>query len=192
MMSENMSHDEIIESARDHASGMISEYEKYKDDKEYLKVDYCDDEGYICVYYGDILYLNPSGKFYTCWTTNQTDDDVENDQLFWDTINEIIEPLGLWVETGEGNACDVMICGEYVEPEPHFCKNCKWIDEEEYNLRLEICRCYKPQNIVQRNNILKFDHVGKKSMACFYYVERTPENKDDYKETSEYKGGCYL
>jgi len=116
-MSEDMTNEEIIESAKDYAKAMIEEYESVKDDKEYLKTDYCEDDQYICVYYGDILYLNPSGKFYTCWTTNQTDDDVEDDQLFWDTINEIIEPLGLWVESGEGNACDIMICGAYVEPE---------------------------------------------------------------------------
>lgn len=187
-----MTHDEIMESARDHADGMIREYESVKSDKEYLKSDYCDDDQYICVYYGDILYLNPSGKFYTFWTTNQTDEDVDQDTLFWEEVESILSEKGLWVESGEGDACDIMICGAYVDPDPHFCKNCKWIDGNEYALRLEVCRCYKPQNIVQRNNVMKFDHVNKSSMACFYYVERTPENMNEYKETSEYKGGCYL
>ena len=112
-MSEYMSNEEIIESAKMRAEGMIKEYESCKDDKEYLKSDYCEDDQYICVYYGDILYLNPSGKYYTCWTSNQTDEDIEADTLFWETVESILSEEGLWVESGEGNACDTMICGPY-------------------------------------------------------------------------------
>lgn len=191
-MSENMSHDEIIESARESALSMIQIFEDYKDDKESIKSGMFEDEKYIAVYYGNILDLNPSGKYYTCWTSNQTDDDVENDSMFWEEVESILSEKGLWAESGEGDDLDVFICGAYVEPEHHFCKSCKWIDEKEYALRLEVCRCYKPQNIIQRNNILKFDHVDKSSIACFYYDERNDKNKNDYKETAEYKRGCYL
>lgn len=114
-----MNNEEIIESAKMHAENMIKEYESCKDDKDYLKSDYCEDDKYICAFYGDILYINPSGKLYTYWTSNQTDQDIEQDRLFWDTINEIIEPLGLWIESGEGDGCDIMICGAY-EPSIYF------------------------------------------------------------------------
>ena len=69
----------------------------------------------------------------------------------------------------------------------HLCKNCKWINKEEFNMRYEVCRCYQPKNIIERQNKLLFDHVDKKSIACYHYEKRTEENKEDLKETEQYK-----
>jgi hypothetical protein len=107
----------------------------------------------------------------------------------WNDVEEALESYGLWIETGEDDGADVYVCGNDTL---HFCKNCKWMDKGEYELRLEVCRCYKPQNIIQRGNILKFDHCDKGSLACYYYVERTDDNANDYKDTLEFKAGCYL
>lgn len=69
----------------------------------------------------------------------------------------------------------------------HFCKNCKWINEKEYNLRLELCRCYNPHNIIERNNVMRFDHVTLSSLACYYYEERNDSNQYNYEHTEAYE-----
>ena len=69
----------------------------------------------------------------------------------------------------------------------HLCKNCKWINKEEYDIRYEVCRCYNPKNIVERQNKTIFDYVNKDSIACCYYEKRTDKNKDELKETEQYK-----
>lgn len=69
----------------------------------------------------------------------------------------------------------------------NLCKNCKWMDEKEYDLRFEVCRCYNPKNIVERQNKIVFDHMSKKSIACYYFEKRTEENKEDHKQTKQYE-----
>jgi hypothetical protein len=182
-----LSYIDLIKSAQETAGDMISAYESNKDD-DCIK-DSFDDEKYIAVYYGNVLDLNPSGKYYMPWTSNQTEDDVDNDTVFWEEVEKVLSASDLWVESGEGDALDIFICGNIPV---HFCKNCKWMDKDEWNLRFEICRCYKPQNIQQYNNVLRFDVCKKESLACYYYVERDEINKDDYKDTSEWKAGNYL
>lgn len=105
------SENEIIESAKSIAEDMINTYEKNKDDEYYLVEGVYSGESYICIYYGNILDIQPSGKFYTMWTTNQSNEDESNDSLFWETVNKIISEKFLWVESGQGDGCDIMICG---------------------------------------------------------------------------------
>lgn len=40
---------------------------------------------------GTIMGLAPSGKAYTCWTTNQTSSDIRKDDAFWDALEKIAD-----------------------------------------------------------------------------------------------------
>ena len=44
----------------------------------------------IC-WLGTTMGLAPSGKIYTCWTTNQTSSDIRRDDAFWDALEEIAD-----------------------------------------------------------------------------------------------------
>ena len=77
-----MNQDEIIESAKETALSMIEIYNDYKDDKESINVN-CEDDKYISVYYGNILDIQPSGKYYMPWCTNQTEEDIDQDSMLW-------------------------------------------------------------------------------------------------------------
>lgn len=102
---------EIVESAKLHAQNMIEEYEENKFDKDYLNGGF--DGDYVCIYYGSILDMSPSGKYYMPWCSNQTEEDVDNDALFWETLEDELDSVNLWYESGEGDGLDIMICGEY-------------------------------------------------------------------------------
>lgn len=106
---------DLVKSAQETAQDMISAFESNKDDEDCIK-DSFGDEKYIAVYYGNVLDLNPSGKYYAPWTTNQTEQDVDNDQLFWEEVESVLSASGLWVESGEGDALDIFVCGAYEEP----------------------------------------------------------------------------
>ena len=101
---------ELEQYANDIADDMIRVYNRDKDDDNCI-VEGFFDEKYIAVYYGNILYINPSGKYYTFWATNQTEEDVNEDSLVWDIIEKKLSMLGIWTEAGEGNALDIYICG---------------------------------------------------------------------------------
>jgi hypothetical protein len=106
---------EIIDNANEIALDMINTFNLNKNDKDWIKEGFFEEEKYISVYYGNILGINPSGKYYTCWTTNQTEEDVNEDSLTWETIEEKLSELNLWVESGEGDALDIFICGNIEE-----------------------------------------------------------------------------
>jgi len=48
-------------------------------------------------YLGDLLHLNPSGKIYAFWTTNQTKRDVELDQAYWDRMERFAHKKGFGI-----------------------------------------------------------------------------------------------
>ena len=93
----------------DIAASMIKAFNKNKDDPDCIKTEY--DMKYIAVYYGNILSIVPSGKYYMPWTTNQTAEEEEADSAFWEEINILLDKQGLWIESGEGDALDLYICG---------------------------------------------------------------------------------
>jgi len=71
-----------------------------------------DDALYASWLMGSVLSFSPSGKYYMPWTTNQTAEDVAEDELYWDTLRDRLEETadGLWLEQGEGDALDVFLC----------------------------------------------------------------------------------
>jgi hypothetical protein len=54
-------------------------------------------EKFLGTYLGDLLHLNPSGKLYAFWTTNQTKRDVELDQAFWQRMERFAEKKGFGI-----------------------------------------------------------------------------------------------
>lgn len=68
------------------------------------------EDGYIGSYYlGSVMSLAPSGKYYMPWTTNQTDEDVEKDQAFFEALDKVAEENGMFIESGEGDPTDVFV-----------------------------------------------------------------------------------
>jgi len=58
-------------------------------------------------YLGSCLSLAPSGKYYTFWTSNQTRKDETKDEAFYEVLDEVAEAHGGWIESGEGDPCDI-------------------------------------------------------------------------------------
>lgn len=54
---------------------------------------------------GSTIGIMPSGKVYTFWTSNQTDEDVNRDQCFNDALEEIAEEQGVYVDWRDGDLC---------------------------------------------------------------------------------------
>lgn len=47
--------------------------------------------------------LMPSGKYYTCWTTNQTRSDVRRDDAFSVALERVAEEQGAYIQWEEGD-----------------------------------------------------------------------------------------
>ena len=62
------------------------------------------------VYLGTVFQLTPSGKYYTFWTSNLTQEDVEADTEWWERVEAEAEKRGLFFTSGEGDPCDIYIC----------------------------------------------------------------------------------
>jgi hypothetical protein len=98
---------EILQSAKQFVSAAKKVKKK---DMELIINDY--EDKYYTMYIGSILSYNPSGKYYMPWTTNQTDDDIDQDTLFWEYIYEHL-PSNTWIESGEGDPLDLYLCKAY-------------------------------------------------------------------------------
>lgn len=53
---------------------------------------------------GSVQHLNPSGKIYTFWTTNQTKRDVERDQAYWSRMEHFANKKGFYIFFEYGDA----------------------------------------------------------------------------------------
>lgn len=107
----------VSDKAKEEAENMIEAFEASKDDKDCIKDNYMD-ENYIAVYYGNVLDINPSGKYYTPWAnSNVTEEEANEDQEYWEVIESTLSEKGLWYESGEGDALDIFICGNMEEGE---------------------------------------------------------------------------
>jgi hypothetical protein len=61
--------------------------------------------GTVCI--GTVFALAPSGKFYMPWTSNQTNEDIEEDSKFYEALDKVAEENGMYIESGEGDPCDL-------------------------------------------------------------------------------------
>lgn len=58
-------------------------------------------------YAGNTLHWVPSGKFYACWTTNQTLLDEVMDSTFCSCMEELLPDVCF--ESGTGDGCDIIM-----------------------------------------------------------------------------------
>ena len=63
------------------------------------------------MYIGSVLSIMPSGKYYMCWTTNQTDVDMMADELFFAIMEDVAGEMGMIVFSGD-DPCDMFIAEE--------------------------------------------------------------------------------
>lgn len=73
------------------------------------------EDGLEYLYCGSYLSINPSGKYYTCFTSNQTEEDENADTFFWEEVERLF-PEGDFF-SGEGDACDCYCCRTSKEEE---------------------------------------------------------------------------
>ena len=66
---------------------------------------------------GTCFAIMPSGKYYMPWTTNQTRADETRDAAFMEAFGEYLDSAGLWLESGEGDPCDMFACCSFDLPE---------------------------------------------------------------------------
>ena len=59
------------------------------------------------VFLGTVFALAPSGKYYMPWTSNQTEEDVDEDSKFYEALDNVAEEHGMFIESGEGDPCDL-------------------------------------------------------------------------------------
>lgn len=84
----------IVEDARQEA--------KEHDDRDLGSETGCDDDGHVGQSrLGTVYVLAPSGKFYMPWTTNQTADDVERDQRWFDALDKACAKFDGYRDSGE-------------------------------------------------------------------------------------------
>ena len=62
------------------------------------------------VFIGTCFAIMPSGKYYMPWTSNQTRSDETRDAAFMEAFEEAIDAAGGWLESGEGDPCDMFFC----------------------------------------------------------------------------------
>ena len=58
-------------------------------------------------YLGSVFSIMPSGKYYMPWCTNQSRADETRDGAFMEALESALESAGLWLESGEGDPCDL-------------------------------------------------------------------------------------
>ena len=63
-----------------------------------------EDDSMECAYCGTFMFIQPSGKYYMPWTSNQTARDVWADELFWSIVGERLP--GHSFVGGDGDPCD--------------------------------------------------------------------------------------
>ncbi len=51
----------------------------------------------------------PSGKFYTVWTTNQTEKDLERDSMFCQKAVKELNTIECYLTEGDDDYCDLFI-----------------------------------------------------------------------------------
>ena len=69
-------------------------------------------------YLGWSIYINPSGKYYMPWCSNQTEEDVEEDSKFWEALEKVASKYGGYIQSGEGDPLDTyFVISKEVESE---------------------------------------------------------------------------
>jgi hypothetical protein len=71
--------------------------------------DLFDNEQTRAVFLGTVFALFPSGKYWTCWTSNATERERKADLEYADYLLREAEKIGASIESGEGDPCDIFV-----------------------------------------------------------------------------------
>ena len=62
------------------------------------------------IYFGSVLSLSPSGKFYAPWASgNVTEKEAEKDEEWFEELEAEAEKRGLYIASGEGDPTDLIV-----------------------------------------------------------------------------------
>jgi len=62
------------------------------------------------IYLGSVFSLTPSGKYYTPWACGNVDEEeVKDDQEWWDALEKQAAERGLFITSGEGDPTDIYV-----------------------------------------------------------------------------------
>ncbi len=61
---------------------------------------------------GTVMSITPSGKYYTPWTSNVTEEEAERDQAWWKLMEHCSEQFGMYLHSSEGDPCDVLLSAD--------------------------------------------------------------------------------
>lgn len=71
------------------------------------------DTHYARYFIGTVFSIYPSGKYYMPWAnSNVSLIEACKDSIFHETLQEKLEKMDLWLESGEGDPCDLFVCKE--------------------------------------------------------------------------------
>lgn len=70
------------------------------------------------VYIGSVFGIMPSGKYYMPWAcSNVTEEEANADEEYRELIEEEASARGLWLDSGEGDPCDIFVGETRDKPE---------------------------------------------------------------------------
>lgn len=62
------------------------------------------------VYLGSVFSLSPSGKYYTPFAcSNVTEKEAEEDEAWYEELEETAQEHGLFIESGQGDPTDIIV-----------------------------------------------------------------------------------
>jgi len=86
---------------------------KWDDVKQWMQSEKFEEEedgSFRRVYLGTVFTLSPSGKFYMPWArSNVTEEEAAKDEEFYDALHEEAEEHGYFIQSGEGDPCDIFV-----------------------------------------------------------------------------------
>ena len=60
---------------------------------------------------GSVFTISPSGKYWTFWACSNVDQrEMIKDTAFMEALELVAADHGYWIESGEGDACDLFMC----------------------------------------------------------------------------------
>jgi len=66
---------------------------------------------YYQTFLGTVFAIMPSGKYYMLWAcSNVSEEEASADEEFMEALEKVAEEHGMWVESGEGDPCDMFLC----------------------------------------------------------------------------------
>jgi hypothetical protein len=87
------------------------DWKQIREDAENNPQTSMDGDSYGSCFIGTVFDLNPSGKYWTCWAMGNVDRlEAIQDTAFTEALDSIANSRDMWIESGEGDPCDLYAC----------------------------------------------------------------------------------